>query len=504
MIAWLLYTVATSVLVAFAALAADGALRRGGRAGRWVWLSALVAAVALPLLAWLEPGAVPAVVPALPASVIALPAIGADMGSSGGSLAWAVAAVWSWVAVSAVLLALAFLSAAALWRRRRLWRRTEVDGVAVLVSADTGPAALGVVRSAVVVPEWALALVQPRRRMLVTHEHEHVRARDPALQLAGLLLVVAMPWNPLMWWMLARLRLAIELDCDARVLRRETDARAYGTLLLEVGRRRSGLRYAAVGLAESPSMLERRIRMIGRPFARNRWAIAGLAVTAGVALALACEAPTPTSDRQIIKPNAADGQKTVTVAPLVKVDENCSPAFVLNGNKVDGQAIRALTPDQISSVEVYKGARAVQEAKALHLDAGCGVIKITTKVGEGVVAEGGSVQEYRQQAAVAVGPTFTPFTERPELKDKEAVAKALESYYPPLLRDAGIGGTAQVWFYISETGKVEEVQLKETSGHKALDQAALKVAKSMAFTPARNKGKPVPVWVSIPLVFQTK
>lgn len=254
--------------------------------------------------------------------------------------------------------------------------------------------------------------------------------------------------------------------------------------------------------------------MIGRPFARNRWAIAGLAVTAGVALALACEAPTPTSERQVIKPNEASGLKTVTVAPLVKVDENCSPAYVLNGNKVDDQAIRALTPDQISSVEVYKGARAVQEAKALHLDAGCGVIKITTKsVAEGVDAnraqgaedERALVRQYEdQQKAVADRPTFTPFTERPELKDKEAVAKALESYYPPLLRDAGIGGRAQVWFFISETGKVEKVQLNETSGYEALDQAALKVARSMAFTPARNKGKPVPVWVSIPLVFQAK
>lgn len=495
MIAWLLYTVATSVLVAGAALAADGALRRSGHPARWVWLGASLAAVGLPVLAWLTPGAVQAVVPALPANVIALSAIGANVGSSGGSLAVEVVAAWAWVAISTALLALAFLSAAALWRRRGRWRRAEVDGVPVLVSADTGPAALGVVKSAVVVPEWALALVQPRRRMLVTHEHEHVRAKDPALQFAGLLLAVAMPWNPVMWWLLARLRLAIELDCDARVLRRETDARTYGTLLLEVGRRRSGLRYAAVGLAESPSMLERRIRMIGRPFARNRWAIAGLAVTAGVALALACEAPTPTSERQVIKPNEASGTKTLTVAPLMKVKEDCSPAYLLNGKSVPGEVVGSLNPDQISSIEVFKGARAVEEAQALHLDAGCGVIKVTTK----------SVQEYgQQQTAVADGPTFTPFTERPELQDKAAIAKALEDYYPPLLKDAGIGGTTQVWLYIDDTGKVAKVQLNETSGHPALDQAALKVAKMMEFTPAKNKDKPVNVWVSIPIVFQTQ
>ncbi|MEJ2216506.1 MAG: M56 family metallopeptidase [Gemmatimonadota bacterium] len=513
MIVWLLYTVATSALVVVAALAADGALRRAGRAARWVWLSALLVAVALPVLAWLEPGAVPAVVPALPANVIALPAIGADVGSSGGSLAVEVVAVWSWVAISAVLLVLAFLSAGALWRRRRHWRPTEVDGVPVLVSADTGPAALGVVKSAVVVPEWALALVQPRRRMLVTHEHEHVRAKDPALQLAGLLLVVAMPWNPVLWWLLARLRLAIELDCDARVLRRETDAHTYGTLLLEVGRRRSGLRYAAVGMAESPSMLERRIRMIGRPFARNRWAIAGLAVTAGVALALACEAPTPTSERQVIKPSDGSADKTLTVAPLMKVDEDCSPAYLLNGKAVDDQAIRSLTPDMISRIEVLKGARAMEDPESLHLDAHCGIIKIYTKDGDTAeavrerTATGNpkALKEYQVQEQQAAGnPVFTPFTDRPVLANKEETMKALEAYYPPLLRDAGIGGTTKVWVYIDGTGNVVKTQINKGSGHEALDQAALRVAGMMKFTPARNKGENVPVWVSIPIVFKTQ
>lgn len=516
MIVWLLYTVATSALVVVAALAADGALRRAGRPARWVWLSALLAAVALPVLAWLEPGAVPAVVPALPANVIALPAIGADAGSSGSSLAVEVVAVWSWVAISAVLLVLAFLSAGTLWRRRRHWRPTEVDGVLVLVSADTGPAALGVVKSAVVVPEWALALGQPRRRMLVTHEHEHVRAKDPALQFTGLLLVMAMPWNPLMWWLLARLRLAIELDCDARVLRRETDARTYGTLLLEVGRRRSGLRYAAVGMAESPSMLERRIRMIGRPFARNRWAIAGLAVTAGVALALACEAPTPTSERQVIKPDEAT--KTLTVAPLVKVTEDCTPAYVLNGKPVDAQAIGSLNPDQISSINVFKGARAIEEAQSLHLDAGCGVIKVTAK--SGAVQDVELSSQYERQKAlisetniptpppaqtqIADKPVFTPFTTRPELMNKAAAAKTIEDLYPPLLKDAGIGGTVQVWLFIDKTGQVAKTQINQSSGYEALDQAALKAVGTFEFKPALNKDERVDAWVSVPIVFKTQ
>jgi beta-lactamase regulating signal transducer with metallopeptidase domain len=43
-----------------------------------------------------------------------------------------------------------------------------------------------------------------------------------------------MPWNLALWWQLRRLCLAVEMDCDARVVSALGDARAYGALLLRV------------------------------------------------------------------------------------------------------------------------------------------------------------------------------------------------------------------------------------------------------------------------------
>jgi beta-lactamase regulating signal transducer with metallopeptidase domain len=43
-----------------------------------------------------------------------------------------------------------------------------------------------------------------------------------------------MPWNLAMWWLLRRLCLAIEMDCDNRVVGALGDAPAYGELLLRV------------------------------------------------------------------------------------------------------------------------------------------------------------------------------------------------------------------------------------------------------------------------------
>lgn len=101
-------------------------------------------------------------------------------------------------------------------------------------------------------------------------------------------------------------------------------------------------------------------------------------------------------------------------------------------------------------------------------------------------------------------PHFTPHTIRPELANRAEVRRALVNSYPALLRDAGIGGSVLAWLLVDESGKVIKTRIKESSGRTELDAAALKVAESMEFTPAENEGKPVKVWITLPIVFKTK
>jgi protein TonB len=91
----------------------------------------------------------------------------------------------------------------------------------------------------------------------------------------------------------------------------------------------------------------------------------------------------------------------------------------------------------------------------------------------------------------------------PALINAREVQRALERAYPPLLRDAGIGGRAHLWLFIDENGYVIRAQLKETSGHKALDEVALEVAPMMKFSPAMNRDQRVKVMVHVPLEFRT-
>jgi TonB family protein len=105
---------------------------------------------------------------------------------------------------------------------------------------------------------------------------------------------------------------------------------------------------------------------------------------------------------------------------------------------------------------------------------------------------------------ISAAPTFTPFTVAPRILNVDEVQRAMVREYPALLRDAGIGGTVRVYFFIDENGTVRDRRIDQSSGHPALDQVALAVAEVYRFSPAMNRDKVVPVWVSFPITFQVQ
>jgi beta-lactamase regulating signal transducer with metallopeptidase domain len=397
--AWMLYCLMVALLLAFAAATVESALRLRGRPARWVWAVALAGSLLLPVVAWLGPDLVPT-----PASTAAEPGAGAVavMASEAGGdpLARVEAAptwldragaalprldvplMWLWLGSSAGLV---LLFGAAQWRlarRRKRWESTHVDGVPVLVSRGVGPAVVGFVRSAIVLPEWALASERRLRDLMLAHEEEHLRAGDPRLLLGAFVLLAAMPWNPVLWWQLRRLRLALEMDCDARVLRRHPDLRAYGTLLLELGQRGAGGQWAvAAAFSEPVTTLERRIRMMTSRKPRRAALRAAVSTGVGGLLVLAaCETPTPTQlapvdgsvvytaenvpapEKVAVRDHRAAVERYFPQVLTEGMGDNAALAFVVNeqGEIVEAKALRkrTLEPLRASRVEVRPGANA--------------------------------------------------------------------------------------------------------------------------------------------------
>lgn len=113
-----------------------------------------------------------------------------------------------------------------------------LDGTAVRVSDWQGPCVVGLFRPQIVVPEWVRDADPLTRRVILNRELEHIRKRDPLLSLFEAVLRVAMPWNVPLLWQLTKLHLAVDVDCDDRVLASGlVDRSGYAQILLSTWRR---------------------------------------------------------------------------------------------------------------------------------------------------------------------------------------------------------------------------------------------------------------------------
>lgn len=267
---WMLYAILVSLLLAGAARVAERSLRPYAIPVRWVWAAAMATSVLLPLAAVafhpdLAPG--DAASSALPTAkaVSTAPALPTLPGPPSLPARLDPAAIALWLLLTGAVGTMVLRGFIRLRWRRAEWTVEAVDDREVLVSDGIGPAIVGLLRPAIVLPRWALALDPRDRELMLRHEEEHRRSGDAQLLAGTLLLLVAFPWNLPLWWQASRLRLAVEVDCDHRVLRTTPELSRYARLLLEIARRSAsfsapGVR--ALALARPVPFLERRISMM--------------------------------------------------------------------------------------------------------------------------------------------------------------------------------------------------------------------------------------------------
>ncbi len=494
------------------------------------------------------------------------PLAGAGDVAAAASSDWTLWIAAAWVAVSATLLLLAAVGAVRLARVRRRWRQTKIDGVSVRVSRAVGPAVTGVFRPEIVVPAWALELPEAERSLLLRHEREHITARDPLLCRAAFLVLAAVPWNLPLWWTVRRLWTAVEIDCDGRVVR-QTDERArYGHLLINVGARRSAHPWAALALSPRLPSLEQRIRaMTMTPPKHRALRAGGFAAVIALSLVLVAAAdppvvnvatPAPVAD----EPPLPEHAPVVAEAPADTNDVRAEPRFTpyevapeVRDREAFQRALIEAYPRDLQEAGVQRtilwifvdevgrvgeirvaessGRESLDEAAvraagevefspARHRDEPVAVWVQFPVVFQAPEREEQEVQrtslqpetparpldETRGEEAAdsdAAQPTFTPFEQAPRIRDREAFDRAMREAYPEALREAGVGGTAVLWVRIDEEGRVADTRVERSSGHDALDEAAVRVLRGTEFSPAVNRSEPVGVWVQFPVTFGT-
>jgi beta-lactamase regulating signal transducer with metallopeptidase domain len=378
--AWVVYLLVAGTFLALGASAVASALSAAGRSTRWGWAAALGALLALGVVAprsrtftitsattMQVPSAEALAAPARSGIVALVETIrepiqqtvfrAITIASAAIPSGAARVIVLGWTLASAVLFAVYLIVNLRMSRARRHWPRERLLGVDVRIAPTAGPAVIGVVRAEIVVPRALLQRSDDEQRLILAHEHEHLRARDNVLLGLACVAVIALPWHPAVWYILARLRLAIELDCDARVLRRGAAPRSYGALLIDMAAHGAGIRVGTLALADRPSHLERRLLAM-RPH-RSRFALVrggASCALAGLLVLAACEAKVPTS-AEMSSMDVAQMEKSVAKTGAFGDAKFENADFFYNGAPITAWQARKIEAENIGNMMVVKGAR---------------------------------------------------------------------------------------------------------------------------------------------------
>ena len=98
---------------------------------------------------------------------------------------------------------------------------------------------------------------------------------------------------------------------------------------------------------------------------------------------------------------------------------------------------------------------------------------------------------------------FVAYDEAPQpIGGFGAIQRAL--VYPEIARKAGVEGRVVVNCLIDEKGNVIRTRILKSLGNNGCDEAAVAAIQSVKWKPAKQRDKPVKVWIGIPVVFKLK
>jgi TonB family protein len=538
---WMLYAALVGILMTVAATALDRAAVARQRPTRMIWAAALALSIAWPVgrgiarmtperatPVRLMPFTITVQSPAMTSRATALSRAAIDR-----------ALLFGWCGMSALLILRLLRGLNTLRRTSTTWKPAEVDGTAVRLSSNVGPAVVGLRSMDVVLPEWILSLDQPLRAIVLRHEEEHRSARDPYLLFGAALAVALMPWNLALWLEAKRLRLAIELDCDARVLRAHPSTERYGLLMLTIAQRRSvAPTLFAPMLTEPTTQLERRIIAMRTGTRRlARVTVYGGSVIALGVLAFACSLQSDTSTGpKPARPQRVTDNQNFFEFQVEKVAElapgNAAPRYpdMLRSANIEGEVLAQFVVDTTGHVDMssLKVLKTTHDLFTNSVKQSLPTIKFSPALVGGrkvkqlvqmtfpfTLSQGASIGPAVQlnpnnKPAVARGGLAKPETKLPpgvyfEYQVEKAVSPVQGNRaprYPDILRTANVEGEVLAQFIVDENGMADSTSFTVLrSTHDLFTNAVLSTITSFRFNPAELGGRRVKQLVQMPFQF---
>ena len=430
------------------------------------------------------------------------------------------AATWSWqdglallwAAGASALLLRMLVQLAVVCRLARRGRKVEWHGVRVLaVEGDNVPFSF-----------FRWIFVQPGNHSegeleeILAHEQAHVRQWHSLDVVVSELLCCLFWFNPAVWLAKRCVRQNLEFLADRAVVHSGFDRKNYQYHLLRLS---YGVNIGQIVNNFNVSPLKKRIMMMNKKKSRHAGALkyALLLPVAGLlVLSANVEAVAETAENVVAHWTADEGPVRMTG---VVVDENGKPlpgvTVVIKGSML-GVATDAegrfeiVSPEDKTLVFTYVG-RKTQE---VAFDGGTTDIKVVMPVEDvelnPLVAA--DVESILNQAAdstkdevvsVWQDEFFKVVEDMPQFTDGNIFDYLAQHVrYPEEAEKNGIGGMVYVQFVIDTTGKVVEPKVIKSVSPE-LDAEALRVVSEMpAWKPGMQRGKPVRVSFTLPVIFK--
>lgn len=89
----------------------------------------------------------------------------------------------------------------------------------------------------------------------------------------------------------------------------------------------------------------------------------------------------------------------------------------------------------------------------------------------------------------------------PDILFRQEAEALIASYYPVQLQRAGVGGSVRLMLWVTADGDVDNVQMREGSGYRSLNLAAMRAARKLKFSPATRAGISVGTYVEFTVNF---
>ena len=394
------------------------------------------------------------------------------------------------------------------------------------------------------------------RKMILHHEIAHIKRKDGLFQLIQMVAQAVYFFHPLVWILNSRINRYREMACDdASVATKRNSNMEYSRYLVTIAEE---MTLSELGCASASALIRQRNELLNRinyqimDVAMKHISKKKLgAILTMLLLSFGLLSFTFSSSSPLDEPEIFAVQKTGKVYGTIKAKETGKPIKEVKVS-IDGTSLWAVSddggnffivnvPSGIYNLSVSKpGYKAVQVSKievkeALNTKVDFVLESKLTKISEtgkeepppppppakeklikGDETEKGEVpppppQKMEGWVTIVVDKTndIQPRLDKKETEAEhgnppevvgglEEVAKVLQ--YPESARKAGITGTVQVGVQINEKGKVLEAVIIE-SLNADCDKAAIEALNSVKWKAGIKDGKPVKVWISIPVKF---